>query len=84
MLSVVAANQANRSIWLFNSGERVQRLTGWAFHRLRGRRDVAADQDVGWRAARGPFPGFLQGAVSALTGHLLVAVGAVVASLVAR
>jgi protein-S-isoprenylcysteine O-methyltransferase Ste14 len=80
MLSVVAAKQANRSIWLFNSGERAQRLTGWAFR-------IGFTAAVMWPPIRmwagglpgDPVPGFLQGAVSAVLGHLLVAVGAVVA-----
>ena len=31
MLSAVAARQAGRSVWLFGSGEPLQRWTGWAF-----------------------------------------------------
>ena len=80
MLSAVAARQAGRSVWLFGSGEPLQRLTGWAFR-------IAFAGAILWPPLRmwtgglpsDPLATTLQGLAAGLCGHLLVAVGAAIA-----
>ena len=80
MLSAVAAKQANRPVWLFSAGDPAQRLTGWAFR-------LALLAAVAWPPLRvwagglrsDPLAAAVEGTVTSLIGHLLVAVGAAVA-----
>jgi hypothetical protein len=78
MLSAVAAKGAGRSIWLLGAGE--PRITGWTFR-------LAFAGAVLWPPVRlwtggipaDPLAAMLPGMPAALSGHLLVAVGATIA-----
>jgi protein-S-isoprenylcysteine O-methyltransferase Ste14 len=80
MLSAVAARQAARPVWLLDAGEPLQRLTGWGFR-------IAFAAALVWPPMRlwsgglasDPLTTAVAGTASALSGHLLVAVGAAVA-----
>jgi protein-S-isoprenylcysteine O-methyltransferase Ste14 len=80
MLSAVAARQAGRPVWLLDAGEPLQRLSGWAFR-------IAFAAALVWLPLRlwtgglasDPLTKTLTGTASALSGHLLVAVGAAIA-----
>jgi protein-S-isoprenylcysteine O-methyltransferase Ste14 len=80
MLSAVAAEEAKRSVWLFNAGEPVQRLTGWSF-RLAFLAAILWPPLRMWTGglASDPVAVALQGTATALVGHLLVAIGAAIA-----
>jgi protein-S-isoprenylcysteine O-methyltransferase Ste14 len=80
MLSAVAAKEAERSIWLLDAGEPLQRVTGWTFR-------LAFAGAVLWPPLRlwtgempaDPIAAMLPGMPASLAGHLLVAVGATIA-----
>jgi protein-S-isoprenylcysteine O-methyltransferase Ste14 len=80
MLSAVAAKEAGGSVWLFRAGGPRQRLIGWILR-------AAFFTVILWPPLRmwsGGLPSdaltaALQGTLTALLGHLLVAVGAAVA-----
>jgi protein-S-isoprenylcysteine O-methyltransferase Ste14 len=80
MLSAVATRQAGRPVWLLDAGAPLQRLTGWVFR-------IAFTTALVWPPLRLWTGGLasdaltktLAGTTSALSGHLLVAIGAAVA-----
>jgi protein-S-isoprenylcysteine O-methyltransferase Ste14 len=82
-LSAVAARQAGRSVWLFSKGKEQQTIPAWLFRiAFAGGAFFPALRAVaGGPLISDPVFSTLDGVTSDIVGHLLVAVGAMIAAM---